>query len=43
MLAYRALYYLLPLALAIAVYFMLEGTAGAALREGDGTQNWPRT
>jgi len=28
MLAYRALYYLLPLGAAIAVYFMLEGTAG---------------
>jgi uncharacterized membrane protein YbhN (UPF0104 family) len=28
MLAYRALYYLMPLAVAIAVYFMLEGTAG---------------
>jgi glycosyltransferase 2 family protein len=45
MLAYRALYYLMPLAAAIAVYFMLEGTAGrdraAALKETTGRPEFP--
>jgi glycosyltransferase 2 family protein len=40
MLAYRALYYLMPLAVAIAIYFLLEGTAGrdraALLKETTG-------
>ena len=40
MLAYRALYYLAPLAVAIGVYFLLEGLAG---RGRTAFQNLPRT
>ena len=47
MLAYRALYYLMPLAVAIAVYFMLEGTASrdrtALLAAATGRPDVPRS